>query len=208
MTFSFEHATTDHLSWHGHCFKATIKFSLIGCRFPAHTQRAWPVFDATCSPAPWIEQAHTSFIMMFAESPTVTERQFYVYCWCDSYPAIKTAEWHTHYNDVIIGALASQSISLTIVYSSVYSGAVKKTHQSSAPTAFVRGIHRWALNYPHKWPVRRKMFPFDDVIIVCYYCSDSHTNVIGHHYEFVVHPTPPFIHLIQAYFSDKRFSEM
>ena len=32
--------------------------------------------------------------------------------------------------------------------------------------AFVRGIHRWPGNSPHKWPVTRKMFSFDDVIIV------------------------------------------
>ena len=42
---------------------------------------------------------------------------------------------------------------------------VKKTHQSSASLAFVRGIHRWPVNSPHKWPVTRKMFPFDDVIM-------------------------------------------
>ena len=38
-------------------------------------------------------------------------------------------------------------------------------HQSSASLAFVRGIHRWPVNSPHKWPVTRKMFPFDDVIM-------------------------------------------
>ena len=27
------------------------------------------------------------------------------------------------------------------------------------------GIHRWPVNSPHKWPVTRKMFPFDDVIM-------------------------------------------
>ena len=42
----------------------------------------------------------------------------------------------------------------------------KKTHQSSASLAFVRGIHRWPVNYPHKGPVTRKMFPFDDVIMM------------------------------------------
>ena len=26
-------------------------------------------------------------------------------------------------------------------------------------------IHRWPVNSPHKWPVTRKMFPFDDVIM-------------------------------------------
>ena len=30
---------------------------------------------------------------------------------------------------------------------------------------FVRGIHRRPVNSPHKWPVTRKMFSFDDVIM-------------------------------------------
>ena len=41
-------------------------------------------------------------------------------------------------------------------------------HQSSAWLAFVRGIHWWPVNYPHKGPVTRKMFPFDDVIMIHY----------------------------------------
>ena len=61
--------------------------------------------------------------------------------------------------------MASQITSFTIVYSTVYSGADKRKHQSSASLAFVRGIHRGPLIYPHKWPVTRKMFPFDDVTI-------------------------------------------
>ena len=40
-----------------------------------------------------------------------------------------------------------------------------KKHQSSVSLAFVRGIHRGPVNAPHKWPVTRKMFPFDDVIM-------------------------------------------
>ena len=55
--------------------------------------------------------------------------------------------------------------SLTIVYSTVYSGADQRKHQSSASLAFVWGIHRGPVNSPHKWPVTRKMFPFDDVIM-------------------------------------------
>ena len=54
---------------------------------------------------------------------------------------------------------------LAIVYSTVYSGADHRKHQSSASLAFVRRIHRWPVNSPHKWPVTRKMFPFDDVIM-------------------------------------------
>ena len=40
-----------------------------------------------------------------------------------------------------------------------------KKHQSSRPLAFVRGIRRGSLNSPHKWPVTRNFFPFDDVIM-------------------------------------------
>ena len=63
-----------------------------------------------------------------------------------------------------MGAIASQIASLAIVYSAVYSDADQRKHQSSASLAFVRGIHRGPVNSPHKWPVTRKMFPFDDVI--------------------------------------------
>ena len=68
-----------------------------------------------------------------------------------------------HYGEVIIGVIASQITSLTIVYSTVYSEADQRKHQSSASLAFVRGIHRGPVNSLHKWPVMRKMFPFDDV---------------------------------------------
>ena len=64
-----------------------------------------------------------------------------------------------------MSAIASQITSLTIVYSIVYSDADQRKHQSSASLAFVRGIHRWSVNSPHKRPVTRKMFPFDDVIM-------------------------------------------
>ena len=47
-----------------------------------------------------------------------------------------------HYNDVIMGAMASRITSLTIVYSAVYSGSYQRKHRSSAPLAFVHGIHR------------------------------------------------------------------
>ena len=73
-----------------------------------------------------------------------------------------------HYDDVIMSAIASQITSLTIVYSTVYSGADQSKHQSSASLAFVWGIHRGPVNSTHKWPVTRKMFPFDDVIMVCF----------------------------------------
>ena len=54
-----------------------------------------------------------------------------------------------------MGTVASQITSLTVVYSTVDSGADQIKHQSFASLAFV-----------HKWPVTRKMFPFDDVIMI------------------------------------------
>ena len=70
-----------------------------------------------------------------------------------------------HYNDVVMSAIASHITNLTIVFSIVYSDADQRKHQSTASLAFVRGIHRGPVNSPHKWPVTRKMFPFDDVIM-------------------------------------------
>ena len=72
----------------------------------------------------------------------------------------------THYDDVTMGTIASQITSLASVYSIVYSSADQRKHQSSVSLAFVWGIHRGPVNSPHKWPVTRKMFPFDDVIMV------------------------------------------
>ena len=64
-----------------------------------------------------------------------------------------------------MGTIASQITSLMSVYSAIYSDADQRKHQSSASLAFVRWIHRGPVNSPHKWPVTRKMFPFDDVIM-------------------------------------------
>ena len=48
-----------------------------------------------------------------------------------------------HYGDVKMGSIASQITSLTIVYSTVYSDADQRKHQSSASLAFARGIYRY-----------------------------------------------------------------
>ena len=73
-----------------------------------------------------------------------------------------------------MGATMSQIASLTIVYSTVYSGADQRKHQSSASLAFVRGIHRGPVNSSHRWSVTRQMFQFHDVIMI-----DSGNDSIG-----------------------------
>ena len=102
--------------------------------------------------------------------------------------------------DVIMGAMESQITSFTIVYSTVHSDADQRKHQSSALLASVQGIHRWPVNSPHKWPVMRKMFPFDDVMIqgarpcpcgimaVChsYMLQKFHHTVVLSYYDLTV----------------------
>ena len=111
--------------------------------------------------------------------------------WSKTYPWLRRISWswvhlhdfkefqakYFHYNDVIMETMASQITSLTIVYSTVNSGADQRKHESSASLAFVRGIHRGPVNSPHKWPVTRKMFPFDDFIMFKWNFSKTGDNL-------------------------------
>ena len=77
--------------------------------------------------------------------------------WCQHQSGFIFRAWWPftyHYSDVIMSMMASEIISLTIVYSTLYIGADKK-HQSSATMPFVRGIHRWQMNSSHKRSVTR-----------------------------------------------------
>ena len=94
----------------------------------------------------------------------------YMCLWCMQYvsqchvhPAARIAGCHS--NDVTMGTMVSQITNLTTVYLTVYSGIDERKHQSSASPAFGRGIHWWPVTSPHKGPLTRKMFPFDDVIM-------------------------------------------
>ena len=63
-----------------------------------------------------------------------------------------------HYINVIMTTMASKITSFTVVYSTVYSDADQRKHQSSASLVFVWGIHRdrWI---PHtKGQLRGKCF--------------------------------------------------
>ena len=65
-----------------------------------------------------------------------------IYCYdlgLDANQRNEVGDESIHYSDAIMGVMAS--------------------------LAFVLGIHQWPVNSPHKWPVTRKMFPFDDVIM-------------------------------------------
>ena len=76
-----------------------------------------------------------------------------------------------------MSAMASQIIGVSMDCSTVSSGPDQRKHQSSASLAFVRGIHRWPVNFSHKRPVTRKMFPFDDVIMFVVQCATESLSV-------------------------------
>ena len=86
--------------------------------------------------------------------PVRHENNYVFYCWCWI-----SLQWRQdgHYGVSIT--------SLTILYSTVYSGADQKKHQSSASLVFLMEIHWWPVNSPHKVLVSRKMLAFDDVIM-------------------------------------------
>ena len=72
--------------------------------------------------------------------------------------------WRHNGHDSI--SIYSHITSPTIVYSTVYSNADQRKHQSSASLAFVRGIH------PHKWPQSRgKCFHLMMSSCICYECD-------------------------------------
>ena len=58
-----------------------------------------------------------------------------------------------------MSAMASQITGVSIVCSIVCSGADQRKHQISVSLAFVRGIHRWPMDCPHKGPITRRMLP-------------------------------------------------
>ena len=74
-----------------------------------------------------------------------------------------------------MGAMAPQITSLTI---QPFIQAQIKENIRSASLAFERGIHRWSVNSPHNWPLMRKMFPFDDVIMNMRFIVQSHVSKI------------------------------
>ena len=71
----------------------------------------------------------------------------------------------SHYNHVIMSAMGTQITGLLdCLFNRLLRRSSKKA-SSSASLAFVRGIHPWQVDSPHKGPVTWTMFPFDDVIM-------------------------------------------
>ena len=93
-----------------------------------------------------------------------------------------------HYSGVLMNAMASQITGVSIVSSAARSGVDKRKLQSSASLAFVRGIHRWPVDFPHKGPVTRKMFPFDNIIMIQWnWCFQDRLVLHAPRHHCVIH---------------------
>ena len=112
----------------------------------------------------------------------------FVYCAEPIFRRLLVSDWLSRvrrYNGIIMRVMAPQITSLTTVYLAVYSGEYQRKHQSSAPLASVREIHRSPVKSPHKRPVTRKMFPFDDVVMAHFQTDHS----LGYHKTCFVYST-------------------
>ena len=72
---------------------------------------------------------------------------------------------HKHCNDVTMGAMASQSSDSRFFTQTFIQTQMRKNIKAPRHWPLCGGIHWWPVNSPHKWPVARKLFPFDDVIM-------------------------------------------
>ena len=100
--------------------------------------------------------------------------------------AAETCIWFpTHYADVITTTIASQITNLTVVYSTVYSDADQRKHQSSASLAFVWGIHRDRWIPRTKGQLRGKCFNLMTsswcIQYVVFYCGLGTVNFSLYH---------------------------
>ena len=93
--------------------------------------------------------------------------------WCQEWTG---SRWCTTLPGEIISGISSLAHTGC---SAVCSGTDQRNHQSSASLAFVRGIHQWLVDSPHKGPVTQKMFPFYDVIMGQWYMYQWSTVYIS-----------------------------
>ena len=85
---------------------------------------------------------------------------------CHRWPHEFAASILLHYINVIMTTMASQITSLTGCLLNLLFGPRSKKTSKLRVTGLCVGNSPGSVNSPHKGPVTRKMFPFDDVIMV------------------------------------------
>ena len=172
--------------------------------------------------------------------------------WCNSFKEYKILHWwyicfvsHMHLCGNLKGIIywlislhwrhskagdLGRHCALTIVYSTIYSGADRRNHQSSASLAFVRGIHHWPVNSPNKWPVTWKMLPYPwRHYVAIFDCREKsswvfiiwhaelptrglkvehldicHANINAYSHNGVIKPRSIYIHFLQTHFQTTK----
>ena len=69
--------------------------------------------------------------------------------------------YNWHYNDVKLTSRSLKSRTIRLFFLTAYANPYQSPHY----WPFVRGVHWWPMNSPHKGPVTRKKLACDDVIM-------------------------------------------
>ena len=94
----------------------------------------------------------------------------------------------SYYSDVIMSTVASQITGVSIDH---------RKHQSSASLDFVRGIHRWPVDSPHK----RASNAENIAIWWCHHCPASRTTLVATRFRVaVICPIIQVPHCIRVFF--------
>ena len=114
----------------------------------------WSGFDITVAShrEQWVISRKTDNIATAQQNTTKARKMYWDILFNDN-----SDNGITH-SDVIMSVMTSQITGVSIVYSTVCSGADQRKHQSSASLVFVRGIFRWPVNTPHKGQYCGKCF--------------------------------------------------
>ena len=112
---------------------------------------------------PWALQEQVTFLSILCVSPfrrvimvhTTNGNLTFIFT---KITVINMRPGTSHYSDVIISPIASQTAGVSIVYSSGCPGVDQRKHQSATSLACVRGIHQWPVNSRHEGTVTRKCF--------------------------------------------------
>ena len=127
-------------------------------------------------------QTWTIYMSMGVIEQFMLNESVYIYANIDRYTTamilLHNQNWgqNHHYSDVIMSMMVFQIIGVSIVYSTVCSGADQRKHQSCVSLAFGRGSP----------PVMWKIFLFDDVIMIktgissgCHFCLHKISSRLG-----------------------------
>ena len=103
----------------------------------------------------WSASEH--MVEQTVETPVISEAIPQVYRHCNVRASITVTSWWAQWR---LKSPVSRSFTQPFIQVQI-----KQNISVPGDWPFLRGIHQWPVNSPHKGPVTRKMFPFGDVIM-------------------------------------------